>query len=78
MASTQNTLIVIGDTTIAANIKPALIAGLLECTRVSTVSLSTLLNDAIEGFMAGAGACCIKDGWYYVPGRPERKQRQRV
>jgi hypothetical protein len=51
MASTQNTLTVIGDTTIATNIKPAYVAELMQCSRVTGKSLSQLLNEAINDFM---------------------------
>ncbi len=51
MASTQNTLTVIGDTTIATNIKPDYVAELMQCSRVTGKSLSRLLNEAINDFM---------------------------
>jgi hypothetical protein len=51
MASTQNTLIVIDDTTISTNIKPALVDELREVSKVTGWSLSRLLNKAIDSFM---------------------------
>jgi hypothetical protein len=51
MATTQNTLIVIDDTTIAANIKPAYIAELMQCSKVTGKSLTRLLNEAVNDFM---------------------------
>ena len=51
MAATQNTLIVINDTTISTSIKPALLHELSEVSKVTGRSLSRLLNRAIDSFM---------------------------
>ena len=51
MATTQNTLIVIGDTTTSTSIKPALLDELKEVSKVTGWSLSRLLNKAINSFM---------------------------
>jgi hypothetical protein len=51
MAATQNTLVVIDDTTIATNIKPAYIAELMQCSKVTGKPLSRLLNEAVNDFM---------------------------
>ena len=51
MASTQNTLIVIDDTTISTSIKPALLAELREVSKVTGKSLSWILNRAINSWL---------------------------
>lgn len=51
MASTQNTLIVIGDTTISTSIKPSFLDEMREVSKVTGWSLSRLLNRAIDNFM---------------------------
>lgn len=51
MATAQNTLIVIDDTTISANIKPALIAELREASKATGKSLSWILNRAANTWL---------------------------
>ena len=48
MAATQNTLIVIDDTTIATNIKPALLDELKELSQATGKSLSWMMNRSIN------------------------------
>jgi hypothetical protein len=51
MAATKNTLVVLDSTTIATNIKPAYIAELMQCSKVTGKSLSQLLDEAVNDFM---------------------------
>lgn len=51
MAAFQNTLIIIDDTTIAANIKPTLVAELREVSKATGMSLGRLLNRAVDQWM---------------------------
>jgi hypothetical protein len=52
MAATKsNTLVVLDSTTIATNIKPAFIAELMQCSKVTGKPLSRLLNEAVDDFM---------------------------
>jgi hypothetical protein len=51
MAATKNTLVVLDSTTIATNIKPAYIAELMQCSKVTGKSLSQLLYEAVNDFM---------------------------
>ena len=55
MASTQNTLIVIDDTTISTSIKPALVAELREVSKVTGKSLSWIMNRAIDLWLDAEG-----------------------
>jgi hypothetical protein len=51
MATAQNTRISIGDTTIAANIKPDLVNELREYSKAARRPVSQVLNEAIQDFM---------------------------
>jgi hypothetical protein len=81
MASTQNTLTVIGDTTIATNIKPAYVAELMQCSRVTGKSLSQLLNEAINDFMETRAPVYMNIAdpttwnWMKRPTAPKRAQK---
>jgi hypothetical protein len=78
MAATQNTLVVIDDTTIATNIKPAYIAELMQCSKVTGKPLSRLLNEAIYEFMTLQGSIYMNDAGHDAPYRPQPKQHQKV
>lgn len=69
MAATKNTLIVLDSTTIATNIKPAHLAELMECSKVTGKSLSRLLNEAIYDFMSLRGAVYMNDAGALAPYR---------
>jgi hypothetical protein len=81
MAATQNTLIVIGDTTIATNIKPAYIAELMQCSTVTGRSLSRLLNEAVDDFMEMKAPVYMNTAdpttWHWMkrPAAPKRTQK---
>lgn len=71
MAATKsNTLIVLDSTTVATNIKPANLAELMECSKVTGKSLSRLLNEAIYEFMSLRGAIYMNDAGALAPHRP--------
>jgi hypothetical protein len=60
MATTQNTSVVIRDTTIGTSIKPALVDELWQLSRVTGGSLSGTLNRAIEQWLAIEGPVYMK------------------
>lgn len=79
MAVTKsNTLIVLDDTTIAANIKPAYLAEMLECSRATGKSLSRLMNEAFHDFMSIRGAVYMNNAGALAPYRPAPRQRQKA
>jgi hypothetical protein len=51
MATVQNTLIVIGDNTVSANIKPALVGKLQRFEKATGYSFSDVLDRSVELFM---------------------------
>jgi hypothetical protein len=76
--SKSNTLIVLDSTTIAANIKPAYLAELMECSKATGKSLSRLMNEAFYEFMSLQGAIYMNDAGHPAPYRPGPKQRQKA
>jgi hypothetical protein len=82
MASTQNTLIVIDDTTIATNIKPACLAELMQCSKVTGKSLSRLLNEAVDDFMKIKAPVYMNSAdpttWDWMKRPTVRKRTQKV
>lgn len=82
MAATQNTLIVINDTTISTSIKPAYIAELMQCSKVTGSSLSRLLNRAIDSFMETEAPVLMNSAdpatWNWMKRPTVRKRGQKV
>lgn len=72
MASTQNTLIVIGDNTISTSIKPAHVRKLQQFERATGISMEDALCRSVDLFMAQAAPV------YRAECRGGRRQRQRA
>lgn len=81
MSAIQNTLIVLDDATIAANIKPALANDVREVSRVTGLPLSRILNRALDVWMDTEAPVHMNRadpksyGWMQRPTFPKRRQK---